>query len=70
MRRYALASGLFLALLALVQLLRLVLRWPVRVAGFTVPLWPSAVALLIAGGLAVWGFRCAQAVPERRDRAG
>lgn len=57
MRRYTLVSGLFLSLLALVQLLRIVMRWPVHVAGFDVPLWFSAVAALIAGALAVWAFR-------------
>jgi hypothetical protein len=59
MRRYALVSGVFLCLLALVQLLRLVLGWPVQVTGMTIPLWPSVIAFLIAGGLGVWGLRCA-----------
>jgi hypothetical protein len=57
MRRYALISGLFFTLLACVQLLRLVLRWPVRVATFDVTLWFSGVAVLIAGAFAVWAFR-------------
>lgn len=57
MRRYTLVSGLFLALLASVQLLRVVMRWPVRVAGFDVPLWPSVLAALIVGTLAIWAFR-------------
>ena len=57
MRRYVLVSGLFLALLACVQLLRLILRWRVTVAGVEIPLWASAVAALIAGSLAIWAFR-------------
>ena len=57
MRRYVLVSGLFLALLACVQLLRLVMQWPVRVATFDVPLWLSGVAAIIAGSLAMWAFR-------------
>ena len=57
MRRYVLISGLFLLLLACVQVLRLVLRWPVTVAGVEIPLWASAVAALVAGSLAVWAFR-------------
>jgi hypothetical protein len=70
MRRYALVSAVFSGLLALVQLTRLLLRWPVQVAGATIPLWPSALAVLIAGGLAVWGFRVAAAVGRARtDRA-
>jgi hypothetical protein len=57
MHRYVLVSGLFLVLLACVQLLRLILGWPVTVAGLEIPLWASAVAALIAGSLAVWAFR-------------
>lgn len=56
MRRYTLVSGLFLTLLTCVQLLRIVLRWPVRVAEFDVPLWVSGIAAAIAGSLAVWAF--------------
>ena len=57
MRRYALISGLFFTLLACVQLLRLVLRWPVRVASVEVPLSVSGVAVVVAGSLAIWAFR-------------
>ena len=57
MRRYVLVSGLFLILLASVQILRLILRWPVMVAGVEIPLWASAIAALIAGSLAIWAFR-------------
>ena len=54
MRRYALVSGLFFTLLTCLQLLRLVLRWPVRVATVDIPFWVSVVAILIAGSLAIW----------------
>ena len=57
MRRYVLVSGLFLVLLACVQLLRLILGWRVTVAGVEIPLWASAVAALIAASLAIWAFR-------------
>jgi len=63
MRRYALVSGVFLALLTCVQLVRLGFRAPVTVAGAEIPLWASAIAALIAGTLAVWAFR----VSARRD---
>ena len=65
MRRYVLVSGLFLALLTCVQLLRLILRWPITVAGASIPLWASAIAALIAGSLAIWAFR----VSARRNSA-
>ena len=57
MRRYTLVSGLFLALLTCVQLLRVFMRWPVQVAGFNVPIWASVLAALIVGSLAIWAFR-------------
>lgn len=57
MRRYTVVSGIFLAVLATVQITRLGLQWPVRVATYDVPMWASAVAALIAGSLAIWAFR-------------
>jgi hypothetical protein len=57
MRRYVLVSGLFLALLTCLQLLRLILGWPVTVAGASIPLWASAIAAVIAGSLAIRAFR-------------
>jgi len=46
-----------LALVALVQLLRLVLGWDVVVHGHALPMWLSFVALVVAGGLAVTVWR-------------
>jgi hypothetical protein len=60
MRRYELVSGVFFSLLALVQLIRVVLGWPVQVAAVTVPVWASVLAFLVAGSLAVWAFRSAR----------
>ena len=66
MRRYEQVSGVFFSLLAIVQLTRLLMRWPVQVASVSVPLWASAVALIIAATLAVWAFRT-MSTPSRRD---
>jgi hypothetical protein len=57
MRRYALVSGVFFSLLALVQLTRAIMRWPVQVDGLAIPVWVSAVAFVIASTFAVWAFR-------------
>ena len=59
MRRYALVSGVFFALLTGVQVLRFLRQWPVRVANVDVPVWASGIAALIAGSLAFWAFRSA-----------
>ena len=61
MRRYDLVSGLFLAALAGVQLVRALRGWPVVVAGIDIPEWVSIIAFLVAGSLAVWGLRSARA---------
>jgi hypothetical protein len=66
MRRYEQVSGVFFSLLAIVQLTRLLMRWPVQVASVSVPLWASAVALIIAATLAAWAFRT-MSTPSRRD---
>ena len=57
MRSYEQVSGTVFAIVAFVQLMRIVLGWPVQVDLFTVPIWFSVVAFLVTGGLAVWAFR-------------
>ena len=42
----------FFALLAGVQTLRLIMGWAVSVNGVTIPMWPSAVAIVVLLGLA------------------
>ena len=64
MRRYEQVSGAFFSLLAIVQLVRLLMRWPVQVASVNVPLWASAVAVVVTATLATWAFRTAS-TPSR-----
>jgi hypothetical protein len=47
-------AGTIFGLGCLGQFLRLVAQVDVLVAGHQVPLWPSAIAAMIAGGLSVW----------------
>jgi hypothetical protein len=61
MHRYESVSGVFFGLLATVQLVRLLFRWPVQAASVSVPLWVSALAVVITGALAIWAFRTASA---------
>jgi hypothetical protein len=46
-----------LALIAFLQLLRVLLRWEVTLNGAVVPVWLSGIAFLVAGGLAVMVWR-------------
>lgn len=62
MRRYATVSGIFFSLLCGLQFLRIVMQWPINVAGVEVPIWASAVAAGIAGTFAAWAFRSRTAV--------
>jgi len=60
MRRYQQVSGAFFSLVAAVQLMRVILGWPVQVAGVAVPAWASVLAFLIASAFAIWAFRTAK----------
>ncbi len=53
------ASGVF-GLMAIAQLVRLVIRPEVFVAGHLMPLWPSVLALIILGGLSLWMWKLAR----------
>ena len=64
MRRYELVSGIVFSIIALAQLTRTLLGWPVQVDLFTVPVWASGIAFLITGSLAVWAFRSAGRRPS------
>ena len=57
---FSLAAAVLLGVVALAQLVRLVLAWPVIVNGSSIPLWPSAIACLVAAGLAVMVWRDAR----------
>jgi hypothetical protein len=48
---------IFLALVALAQFLRLVLRIEVVAGGVRIPLWASALASAVTGGLAILLWR-------------
>jgi hypothetical protein len=47
------AAGVF-GLVCLLQLIRLLTGFDLQVAGHLVPLWPNAIAFLVAGGLSYW----------------
>lgn len=60
MKNYVQVSGAFFGLLALGQLTRTILQWPVQVATVTVPVWASGVAFLITASFAFWALRSAK----------
>ena len=50
-------AGIVFGLICLGQLLRLVIRPEVLIAGHQLPLWPSALAFLILGSLSLWMWK-------------
>ena len=52
MKTGTLLAILFLALVALLQLLRLILQVPIVAGGVTVPVWASAFGVLVPGTIA------------------
>ena len=53
------ASILF-GLISIAHLARLIMRPEVLVAGYLMPLWPSALAFVILGGLSFWLWKLAR----------
>ena len=50
-------AGTIFGLMCLAQLLRLLTGVEVRVAGHPIPLWPSALGLVIAGSMSLWMWK-------------
>ena len=55
-KAFSLVAGLIFLLVAAAHLLRLLLRWSVILNGWTVPMWVSAIAVVVAGLLAFEGL--------------
>lgn len=53
------ASAIF-GLISVAQLMRVVIRPEILVAGHVVPLWPSVPAFIIMAGLSLWMWRLAR----------
>ena len=53
-------AGVVFGLMAIAQLVRLLIRPEVLVAGYSMPLWPSVLALIFLGGLSIWMWKLAR----------
>lgn len=56
-RPAATTAALVLGLIAVVHLLRILLRVPISVGGQRVPVWTSVLGAVLPGVLAVWLWR-------------
>ena len=53
-------ASIIFGLMSLAQLGRLLIRPEILVAGYRMPLWPSALAFVLLGGLSVWLWKLAR----------
>jgi hypothetical protein len=56
-KTFSLGAGLIFAVVALFHLARIVMDWSVIIGDWSIPMWASWVALVVAGGLALLGLR-------------
>ena len=54
---YFLATAIIFSVIAVLHLARLVLDWNAAIAGWSVPMWLSWVAIVVAVVFAYYGFR-------------
>ena len=59
MKLYLRLTGSVFALVALGHTLRLAFDWKIVLAGWTIPMWLSWVAVVLAGSLSLWAFSLA-----------
>jgi hypothetical protein len=53
-------ASIVFGFMSLAQLARLIMRAELMVAGYKLPLWPSALACVLLGGLSLWLWKLAR----------
>ena len=61
MRAYEVVSGIVFAAVAVAHALRAARGWALHVDAWSIPVWTSWVAALVAAALSLWAFRRAMA---------
>jgi hypothetical protein len=57
-------ASIVFGLMSIAQLARLIIRPEVLVSGHLMPLWPSALAFVILGGLSFWLWKLPRTQPR------
>jgi hypothetical protein len=60
-RSFCLLAAAVFGLVALLQLVRAILGWPITIDGYTVPVMASWIAAVVAAALAWLGYKAAPA---------
>ena len=55
-KMFVVLAGVIFAIVALAHLLRIFMGWTIVIDNWTVPMWLSWIALVIAGGLSYFGL--------------
>ncbi len=58
-KTYCMVAGIIFTLVALFHLVRIYMEWPVMIGDWSAPKSVSWTVLIVAGGLALFGFRFA-----------
>jgi hypothetical protein len=58
-KTFYIVTGVIFAAVALFHLARIFMGWTVEIGDWSVPMWFSWIGLIVAGGLAFFGFRLA-----------
>jgi hypothetical protein len=56
-RNFCILAAVIFAIIAILQLVRALIGWPVTVGNITVPIWLSWIAAIVAAGLAWFGYQ-------------
>jgi hypothetical protein len=56
-KTFSLVAGVIFAVVALLYLARIFMEWTVIIGDWSMPMWVSWIALIVAGGLALLGLR-------------
>ena len=58
-KTYLIVSGVIFGLSTIGQLIRLIFQIPVQVGTLNIPVWPSALGLIVTLSMCIWAFRLA-----------
>ena len=59
-KTFSLVAGVIFAVVALFHLARIFMEWTVIIGDWSIPMWVSWIALVVAGGLALLGLRLSE----------
>ena len=59
-KTFCLVAGVIFAVVALFHLARIFMDWSVIIGNWSIPMWVSWAALIVAGGLSLFGLRLSQ----------